>query len=124
MHRISKRKTQAGLTNSLLAHLNHHFRIANVILQSGFTVPEWIAKLPKPSKMKRRQMGKTKRPDIVNPARHVGRRDSVKKRCVMPVFSLKILPTEAFRDMVMGSKRRALKNQSKSTTSRDEDADP
>ncbi|KAF5312427.1 hypothetical protein D9619_003068 [Psilocybe cf. subviscida] len=80
--------------------------IANVILQSGFTVPEWIAKLPKPSKMKRRQMGKTKRPDIVNPSRHVGRRDSVKRR-----------------DMVMGSKRRALKDQSKPTSSKDADVD-
>ncbi|KAJ3506091.1 hypothetical protein NLJ89_g7067 [Agrocybe chaxingu] len=66
--------------------------IANVILQSGFTVPDWILKLPKPSKLKRRQMGKVKRPDIVNPARKVGRRDAVKKR-----------------DMVAGSKRRAAK---------------
>ncbi|CAA7259991.1 unnamed protein product [Cyclocybe aegerita] len=66
--------------------------IANVILQSGFTVPDWILKLPKPSKLKRRQMGKVKRPDIVNPARKVGRRDAVKKR-----------------DMVAGSKRRSAK---------------
>ncbi|KAF9470719.1 P-loop containing nucleoside triphosphate hydrolase protein [Pholiota conissans] len=54
--------------------------IANVILQSGFTVPEWITKLPKPSKMKRRQMGKIKRPDAVNPARSIGRRDAIKQR--------------------------------------------
>ncbi|KAL1749132.1 P-loop containing nucleoside triphosphate hydrolase protein [Schizophyllum fasciatum] len=32
--------------------------IANVLLQSGSTVPDWILKLPKPSKMKRKQMGK------------------------------------------------------------------
>ncbi|KAF5336926.1 hypothetical protein D9611_003439 [Ephemerocybe angulata] len=43
--------------------------IANVILQSGSTVPDWMLKLPKPSKMKRRQMGKVKRPEIVNNAR-------------------------------------------------------
>ncbi|PPQ67415.1 hypothetical protein CVT25_005994 [Psilocybe cyanescens] len=66
--------------------------IANVLLQSGSTVPDWIIKLPKPSKLKRRQMGKTKRPDIINPARYVGRRDSIKKR-----------------DMVLGSKRRKTK---------------
>ncbi|KAI4519862.1 P-loop containing nucleoside triphosphate hydrolase protein [Schizophyllum commune Tattone D] len=34
--------------------------IANVLLQSGSTVPDWILKLPKPSKMKRKQMGKVK----------------------------------------------------------------
>ena len=55
-------------------------RIANVILQSGFTVPEWILRLPKPSKMKRKQMGKFKRADSINPARNIGRRDAVKKR--------------------------------------------
>nr|GAT43614.1 predicted protein [Mycena chlorophos] len=66
--------------------------IANVLLQSGSTVPEWITKLPKPSKMKRRQMGKVKRDDGVNPARKIGRQDALKKR-----------------DMVAGSKRRAAK---------------
>ncbi|KDR85266.1 hypothetical protein GALMADRAFT_53727 [Galerina marginata CBS 339.88] len=54
--------------------------IANVILQSGFTVPDWIVKLPKPSKLKRRQMGKVKQSDAVNPARFAGRRDAIKKR--------------------------------------------
>lgn len=54
--------------------------IANVILQSGFTVPDWILKLPKPSKMKRKLMGKVQRPDTVNPARKIGRREAVKKR--------------------------------------------
>lgn len=56
--------------------------IANVILQSGSTVPEWILKLPKPSKLKRREMGKVKRADFVNSARRVGRADSIKKKCV------------------------------------------
>lgn len=54
--------------------------IANVILQSGSTVPEWILKLPKPSKMKRKQMGKVKRPEEVNFARRIGRNDAKKKR--------------------------------------------
>ncbi|KAF9015438.1 P-loop containing nucleoside triphosphate hydrolase protein [Cyathus striatus] len=54
--------------------------IANVILQSGSTVPEWIHKLPKPSKIKKKSMGKVKRPDTVNSARKVGRRDAIKKR--------------------------------------------
>jgi len=58
------------------------FRIANVILQSGSTVPDWMLKLPKPSKMKRKQMGKVNRPDEVNPARNCFRRDAVKKGCV------------------------------------------
>ncbi|KAI8983354.1 P-loop containing nucleoside triphosphate hydrolase protein [Trametes punicea] len=63
--------------------------IANVILQSGSTVPEWILKLPKPSKMKRKQMGKIKRAEAVNNARRIGRMDAIKKR-----------------DMIAGSKRR------------------
>ncbi|KAH8086609.1 P-loop containing nucleoside triphosphate hydrolase protein [Cristinia sonorae] len=63
--------------------------IANVILQSGSTVPEWILKLPKPSKMKRKEMGKVKRPETVQEARRVGRSDAIKKR-----------------DIITGSKRR------------------
>ncbi len=55
-------------------------RIANVLLQSGSTVPEWILKLPKPSKMKRREMGKIKRAEGVNNARSIGRSDAIKKR--------------------------------------------
>ncbi|EKM60713.1 uncharacterized protein PHACADRAFT_110354 [Phanerochaete carnosa HHB-10118-sp] len=57
--------------------------IANVILQSGSTVPEWILKLPKPSKMKRREMGKVKRADAVNSARRIGRQEAIKKRCMV-----------------------------------------
>jgi len=63
--------------------------IANVILQSGSSVPEWIRKLPKPSKMKRRAMGKVQRGDFVDKARKIGRGDVIKKR-----------------DMIAGSKRR------------------
>ncbi|KAF9454979.1 P-loop containing nucleoside triphosphate hydrolase protein [Macrolepiota fuliginosa MF-IS2] len=66
--------------------------IANVILQSGQTMPDWIIKLPKPSKMKRKAMGKVKRPEMVNNARKIGRQDAIRKR-----------------DMIAGSKRREAK---------------
>ncbi|KAF7306508.1 hypothetical protein MIND_00442100 [Mycena indigotica] len=71
--------------------------IANVLLQSGSKVPDWIIKLPKPSKMKRKQMGKVKRDEGVNPARKIGRKDALKKR-----------------DMIAGSKRRVAKAEGKS----------
>jgi ATP-dependent RNA helicase DDX52/ROK1 len=57
-------------------------RIANVLLQSGSTVPEWILKLPKPSKMKRRQMGKVKRGEEVSSVVKIGRSQAQKKRYV------------------------------------------
>ncbi|KAJ7456507.1 P-loop containing nucleoside triphosphate hydrolase protein [Mycena latifolia] len=76
--------------------------IANVLLQSGSTVPEWILKLPKPSKLKRRQMGKVKRAEIVNPARKIGRSDAIKKR-----------------DMIAGSKRRAVREKPATTPDSD-----
>jgi ATP-dependent RNA helicase DDX52/ROK1 len=72
-----------------LGHLGRHLTngplpsIANVLLQSGSSVPEWILKLPKPSKMKRKQMGKVKRADTVNAARKIGRNDAIKKRLVL-----------------------------------------
>ncbi|KAI0294829.1 P-loop containing nucleoside triphosphate hydrolase protein [Russula brevipes] len=68
--------------------------IANVLLQSGSSVPEWILKLPKPSKLKRKAMGKVKRAEAVNPARRIGRNDAIKKR-----------------DMIAGSLRRKQKAQ-------------
>jgi ATP-dependent RNA helicase DDX52/ROK1 len=43
-------------------------------------VPEWMTKLPKPSKLQRREMGKVKREQQVNPARKVGQVDALKKR--------------------------------------------
>jgi ATP-dependent RNA helicase DDX52/ROK1 len=49
-------------------------------MQSGQTVPDWIVKLPKPSKMKRKAMGKVQRPETVNKARNIGRQDTLKKR--------------------------------------------
>ncbi|KAF8446273.1 P-loop containing nucleoside triphosphate hydrolase protein [Boletus edulis BED1] len=54
--------------------------IANVLLQSGSSVPDWILKLPKPSKLKKKQMGKIKRAETVNAARKIGRNDAIKKR--------------------------------------------
>ncbi|KAI6005063.1 P-loop containing nucleoside triphosphate hydrolase protein [Pisolithus orientalis] len=68
--------------------------IANVLLQSGSSVPEWILKLPKPSRLKKKQMGRVKRAETVNPARKIGRRDAIRKR-----------------DMVTASKRRKEKEQ-------------
>ncbi|THV05389.1 P-loop containing nucleoside triphosphate hydrolase protein [Dendrothele bispora CBS 962.96] len=79
--------------------------IANVLLQSGSPVPEWILKLPKPSKMKRRQMGKVKRAEMVNPARKIGKNDALKKK-----------------EMIEGSKRRKAKGQSK-REAEEEDSD-
>lgn len=73
--------------------------IANVLLQSGSPVPEWILKLPKPSKLKRKQMGKVKRAEGVNPARRIGRSDAIKKR-----------------DMIAGSRRRKEKTRRKEET--------
>jgi len=66
--------------------------IANVLSQSGSPVPDWILKLPKPSKLKRIEMGKVRRAEFVNPARRIGRSDAIKKR-----------------DMIAGSQRRKKK---------------
>jgi ATP-dependent RNA helicase DDX52/ROK1 len=88
------------------------FRIANVILQSGSTVPDWILKLPKPSKMKRKQMGKVNRPDKVNPARNCFRHDALKKRCFFSLIFIGIKLTKfllLISDIILGSKRRASK---------------
>ncbi|OCH92695.1 P-loop containing nucleoside triphosphate hydrolase protein [Obba rivulosa] len=79
--------------------------IANVLLQSGSPVPEWILKLPKPSKMKRREMGKVKRAETVTPASRVGRQDAIKKR-----------------DMIAGSKRRKEKAERKVQPTQDRDS--
>ncbi|EIN13475.1 P-loop containing nucleoside triphosphate hydrolase protein [Punctularia strigosozonata HHB-11173 SS5] len=55
--------------------------IANVLLQSGQPVPEWISSLPKPSKMKRKLMGKVKRAEEVDvKGTIVGKREAKKKR--------------------------------------------
>jgi ATP-dependent RNA helicase DDX52/ROK1 len=85
-------------------------RIANIILQSGSTVPEWILKLPKPSKLKRRQMGKVKRSENVNSAARIGRAQAIKKRSV--VFCPAWVSAHVWcRDMIAGSKRRKVKGE-------------
>jgi len=49
------------------------------MLQAGQSVPDWITKLPKPSKMKRKTMGKMKRPESVNEVRKIDRQSAIKK---------------------------------------------
>ncbi|KZT42784.1 P-loop containing nucleoside triphosphate hydrolase protein [Sistotremastrum suecicum HHB10207 ss-3] len=69
--------------------------IANVLLQSGSTVPEWILKLPKASKLKRRQMGKVKRGDQVTTSGRIGRADAIRKRfvCILTYIFVSNLST-------------------------------
>ena len=45
-------------------------------------MPEWILKLPKPSKMKRREMGKANRGKTVTKDGRIGRNDAIKRRFV------------------------------------------
>ncbi|KAF8624266.1 hypothetical protein AX15_005960 [Amanita polypyramis BW_CC] len=54
--------------------------IATVLSQSGSSVPDWMLKLPKPSRTRKKEMGKVKRPEVVNVARKIGRRDALKKK--------------------------------------------
>ncbi|KAF8312696.1 P-loop containing nucleoside triphosphate hydrolase protein [Clavulina sp. PMI_390] len=68
--------------------------IANVITTSGQTVPPWILSLPKPSKLKRRQLRKApvERKSVgVVAGRGIGKGDAVRRR-----------------DMVMASKKRKI----------------
>ena len=103
-----KKSVHENIFILLTTDVLHSFSIANVLLQSGSSVPGWMLKLPKPSKMKRRQMGKVKRAENVNAARKLGRNDAVKKRYVL------VLPynyphqtiIHTARDMIAGSKRR------------------
>ena len=56
-------------------------------------------------------MGKVKRPEFINTARMIGRRDAIKKRCDHMFNVMTYLLTGHFtRDMVAGSKRRKEKN--------------
>ncbi|EEB93277.1 hypothetical protein MPER_08091, partial [Moniliophthora perniciosa FA553] len=71
-------------------------RRCSVFEVSGSPVPDWILKLPKPSKMKRREMGKIARSELVNPARNIGKKDASKKK-----------------EMIAGSKRRKAKEAGK-----------
>ncbi|KAG6885519.1 hypothetical protein C0993_000515 [Termitomyces sp. T159_Od127] len=84
VHRIGRtgRAGKEGKAVTFFTDEDGHYlkAIANVLLQSGSQVPDWILKLPKPSKMKRRSMGKVKRPEFVNPARKTSRKDAIRKR--------------------------------------------
>ncbi|EJD55245.1 P-loop containing nucleoside triphosphate hydrolase protein [Auricularia subglabra TFB-10046 SS5] len=93
IHRIG-RTGRAGQTGTAITYFTdadapYLKSIANVLLQSGSPVPDWIIKLPKPSKMKRRMMGKVKRGDDVNSAARITKGDTKKRR-----------------EMIAGSKRR------------------
>lgn len=63
-------------------------------------------KLPKPSKLKRKEMGKVKRAEAVNPARRIGRNDAIRKRWGDIVAFVIIGIDGCFSDMVAGSRRR------------------
>ncbi|KIJ21449.1 hypothetical protein PAXINDRAFT_123201 [Paxillus involutus ATCC 200175] len=86
--------------------------IANVLLQSGSTVPDWMLKLPKPSRLKKKEMGKVKRAETVNAARKIGRSDAIKKRRGF-LLRHRSTATDVIidRDMIAGSKRRKAKDQ-------------
>ena len=68
-------------------------------------------KLPKPSKLKRKEMGKVKRAEAVNPARRIGRNDAIRKRWGDIISFVIIRIDGCFRDMVAGSRRRKEKVQ-------------
>lgn len=60
-------------------------RIANVIMQSGQSVPDWMVKLPKPGKKKKKDMGKAQRAraSVGLKGENVGRAQVLKKRYVI-----------------------------------------
>ncbi|KAH8120508.1 P-loop containing nucleoside triphosphate hydrolase protein [Phellopilus nigrolimitatus] len=93
VHRIG-RTGRAGREGTAITYFTNEDApflkpIANVLLQSGSTVPEWISKLPKPSKLKRREMGKVKRGEMVTKDGRIGRNQAIRKT-----------------NMIEGSKRR------------------
>ncbi|EJD04257.1 P-loop containing nucleoside triphosphate hydrolase protein [Fomitiporia mediterranea MF3/22] len=89
IHRIGRtgRAGREGLSITYFTNEDAPFLkpIANVLLQSGSTVPEWMLKLPKPSRMKRRDMGKIERGDAVTKSDRIGRMIAVKKRELIEV---------------------------------------
>jgi ATP-dependent RNA helicase DDX52/ROK1 len=73
-------------------------RIVNVIMQSGQSVPDWMVRLPKPGKKKKKEMGRTQRAKAsVGPkGENVGRAEALKKKYVIPfAFSLQIVVVES-----------------------------
>ncbi len=71
-------------------------------------MPEWILKLPKPSKMKRKKMGKVSRDDTVTKDGRIGRNQARRQKSVLSVifYSLDSITQFTPRDMVQGSRRR------------------
>jgi hypothetical protein len=57
-------------------------RIVNVIMQSGQSVPDWMARLPKPGKEKKKEMGKAQRAkaSVGTKGENVGRAQALKKK--------------------------------------------
>ncbi len=49
-------------------------------------MPEWILKLPKPSKMKRKKMGKVSRDDTVTKDGRIGRNQARRQKSVLSVI--------------------------------------
>ena len=81
-----------------------------MLLQSGSSVSEWMLKLPKPSKLNRRRMGKVKRGNDVDTSGRIGRADAIKKRCCLLLLHATEFDCFVFcRDMILGSKRRKTK---------------
>jgi hypothetical protein len=89
-------------------------RIANVIMQSGQSVPDWMVKLPKPGKKKKKDMGKAQRAkaSVGLKGENVGRAQALKKKYVItfvfPLLKAVVEPpcTLCDREMVAASKRR------------------
>lgn len=54
-------------------------------MQSGQSVPDWMAKLPKPGKKKKKDMGKAQRTkaSVGLKGENVGRAQVLKKRCAI-----------------------------------------
>ncbi|KAL6300272.1 P-loop containing nucleoside triphosphate hydrolase protein [Sparassis latifolia] len=75
-HAGGKEKTVTYFSDQVAPFLK---TIANVLLQSGSPVPEWILKLPEPSKIKWSEMGKVGRAEAVTRASWVGRQDAIRR---------------------------------------------
>jgi len=77
------------------------------MLQAGQSIPDWITKLPKPSKMKRKTMGKMKRPESVNEVRKIDRQSAIKSGMINYDMLFSLLTKS--RDMIAGSKHQKVK---------------
>jgi hypothetical protein len=91
---------------------NH--RIANVLLQSGQSVPDWMVQLQKPSRLKRKQMGKAQHKELSvgSKGENVGRAMAVKKKYVSFGHFICMCADAIKSDMIAGSKRRKTRRDS------------